>query len=645
MVQEAALAIDSVSPGSRSGVQSSLPPTGGAARRGRARKDWFERVLNSYWVNNVVRQHPELPLWIIHWDGKKNLNWLDLNETVGQIQPFHFEIYYGKEAKRDAYYLEQLKRAADEGTFVVGELMGFNDFFFALPSDPKRRTFMFGGQFLSEAPDWDGIAWRWRELTGQAPASANPDFVRFVKMSLRLPVLEPALLKGIEEFVGVYGRLVSEEHGGLKLYERVKRLKRECFDKLWGNNEWVDRAISPEKFHLTPWYHEGKLEDWRSEEMGINRLPTTVMALMPVYPRTQALDPVQMMVMTARIQREVNRLVGEMPETGSNRLQEYGVTILTSAAPGKSAARAKLELRERAQRLQSHVKDKFGVHCVVGIGRTLPPGEQLYPSYRDAVLALHYCVQIDKDILFYDEKGSPKDLRYSLLNRAATQLSDAFDRVALEEIKVASDQYVRIVLLWSNERIEVVRSQFLSMLFQLIKNIQRRHLLRVEVADHLADDLSHKLEDAGSVYQVIETFKEALQRLSVFASRALEGPKSMRLDTTLQYLKENFAEPLRLSGVARKAGFSVPAFSRIFKQATGTSFLVYLRNIRVEHAKMLLRTTTLSAEQIAQACGFQSQHHLIRSFKKVTEQTPGSYRKDVAEKAKGVGKRVVDEEV
>ena len=118
-------------------------------------------------------------------------------------------------------------------------------------------------------------------------------------------MLEPALLSGIEEFLGVYGRLLTEEHGGMKLYDRVKRLRRETFDRLWPNNEWVDRAISPEKFHLTPWYHEGKLEDWRSEEMGICRLPTTVMALMPVYPRTQALDPVQMMVMTARIQREV----------------------------------------------------------------------------------------------------------------------------------------------------------------------------------------------------------------------------------------------------------------------------------------------------------------------------------------------------
>lgn len=612
---------------------------GGADPRGllqkpRVRGDWLERINNHYWVNNLLRLHQELPFWILHWDGKKGLTWMDLNEVVGRIQPYHFEIHFGKDAKRDDYYWESLKNAAKDRQFVVGELMGFNDFFFALPADTKGRTFFYGGQFLTEELDWDGIAWRWRELTGQLPASANPDFMRFVRMALRIPVIEPQVLKGIEEFLGLFSELVSTDHADQRLADRVKKLKRDVFDRAWPNLDWVDRAVSSEKFQLTPWYHEGKLEEWRSEEMGICRLPTTAMALMPVYPKNQTLDPVQTMVKNAQIQRACVRFASTLPETGIGRLQEYGVSILTSAAPGKSAARAKLELRERAQKLQAFVKETFDVNTVVGIGRTLPPGEPLYPSHNDAVLALHLCVQLEKDILFYDEKGSSKEgMRYSLLNRAAADLSDAFDRVAMDEIKLASDQYVRLVLVWSTERIEVVRSQFLSMLFQLIKNIQKRHLLRNEVAEHLADDLSQKLEEAPSVYRVIETFKDALARLSVFASRALEGPKSMRLDTTLQYLKDNFAEPLRLTSVARKAGFSVPAFSRIFKQATGTSFLVYLRNIRVEHAKMLLRTTTLSAEQIAQACGFQSQHHLIRSFKKVTKSTPGNYRKDVQTRA------------
>ena len=31
-----------------------------------------------------------------------------------------------------------------------------------------------------------------------------------------------------------------------------------------------------------------------------------------------------------------------------------------------------------------------------------------------------------------------------------------------------------------------------------------------------------------------------------------------------------------------------------------------------------------------QSCGFQSQHHLLRSFKKVVRQTPGEYRRSYA---------------
>jgi len=242
--------------------------------------------------------------------------------------------------------------------------------------------------------------------------------------------------------------------------------------------------------------------------------------------------------------------------------------------------------------------------------------------------------QGDRDLSLRNGKGTAKEgVRYARLNRAAADLSQAFDRMAHDQIELARHEYVRLVVAWSGQSVEVMRSQFLSMLFSLTKDIQKRHLLGNEVTEQLADDLSQAIEDAPSAHRAIESFEDALGRLRTFASRALEGPKSMRLDATLQYLKDNFARPLRLTGVARKAGFSVPAFSRIFKQVTGTSFLVYVRNIRVEHAKLLLRTTTLSAQQIAQACGFQSQHHLIRSFKKVTKTTPGDYRKDAQARA------------
>jgi transcriptional regulator GlxA family with amidase domain len=154
-----------------------------------------------------------------------------------------------------------------------------------------------------------------------------------------------------------------------------------------------------------------------------------------------------------------------------------------------------------------------------------------------------------------------------------------------------------------------------------------RQLTYDQARDRFAADLTRKLEEAQSLYQVIEAFKEALGRLTFVSSKAWDGSNVMRLEATLQYLRENFADPLPLPAVARKAGFSVPTFSRVFKRATGTSFLSYVRAIRVAHAKTLITTTPMNTEQIAQACGFQSQHHLIRSFKKETKQTPGAYRK------------------
>jgi AraC-like DNA-binding protein len=363
------------------------------------------------------------------------------------------------------------------------------------------------------------------------------------------------------------------------------------------------------------------------EGLGISRLPTTAMALMPLDSRSAPLDWVQALVRNQRIQRACIAFARELPETAATHLSDYGVSIITSTRAGKNQARARLELREHAQRFQALVKERFGVRSVVGIGTTLAPGAPLHASHHEAVLALHMCAQLERDVLFFDEHGGRAEFRYAELQRAGAALATAFDRESSTEIKLASDRHVQLVLRYSGQRLEVARSQLLATVFQLFAGVLRRSPMQAEARDRFAGDLTRKLEEAPSLYQVIEAFKEALGRLSFVSSKVWHGSNVMRLEATLQYLHENYAEALPLPQVARKAGFSVPTFSRVFKKATGTSFLTYVRAIRVEHAKNLITTTPMSIDQIAQACGFQSQHHLIRSFKKTTNQTPGAYRK------------------
>ena len=145
------------------------------------------------------------------------------------------------------------------------------------------------------------------------------------------------------------------------------------------------------------------------EGLGIERLPTTAMTLMPIDPPDEAVEPMRTLVRNAQIQRAVIAFARSMPETAATRLQDYGVSLVTSTEPGRNAARARLELRERAQRFQTFVKERFHVRSIVGIGRTLAPGAPLHPSHREAILALHMCAQLEKDVLFYDEHAGRLD--------------------------------------------------------------------------------------------------------------------------------------------------------------------------------------------------------------------------------------------
>lgn len=585
---------------------------------------WLSNLQNAYAIHNVIAHRPELPVYVIR-DGADGLEWMDLSDPGDRLKPYHFEIFFGKEAARDAHYRAALDECARTGRPVCRQLFGFWDLFHPLADDP--RSFLYVGQFYREAPDWETLSAQWRQIAGQEPTSANPDFVHFVRMALALPILEPELLDAYQQFLGHYAEFLAGREEGAATQEKIDRLNREALSRLWPIETWVDAAIDADKFKLTPWRLDGGLTDWMKEGLGIGRLPTTAMAIMPLDSRTAPLDWVQTLVRNARIQRACIAFAREQPETAATHLADYGVSLITSGRSSKNLARSRLELREHAQKFQAFLKERFGVRSVVGIGTTLAPGAPLHESHREAVLALHMCAQLERDVLFFDEHGGRAEFRYGELQRAATALATAFDREHSTEIKLASDRYVQLVLRYSGERLEVARSQFLATIFQLWSGVLRRSPMQHEARDRFANDLTRKLEEAPSLYQVIEAFKEALGRLSFVSSKAWQGSNVMRLEATLQYLRENFAEPLPLPVVARKAGFSVPTFSRVFRRATGTSFLTYVRAIRVEHAKNLIVTTPMSIDQIAQACGFQSQHHLIRSFKKTTNQTPGAYRK------------------
>jgi AraC family transcriptional regulator len=112
--------------------------------------------------------------------------------------------------------------------------------------------------------------------------------------------------------------------------------------------------------------------------------------------------------------------------------------------------------------------------------------------------------------------------------------------------------------------------------------------------------------------------------------RALERSDISRagLKRILDAIEAGLSGSLSLADIAAAAAVTPFRLSHGFRQVMGVSLHQYVIQRRVEHAKVLLRTTDDPLSQIAAAVGFANQSHFTTVFKRVTGSTPRIYRVD-----------------
>jgi AraC family transcriptional regulator len=102
-----------------------------------------------------------------------------------------------------------------------------------------------------------------------------------------------------------------------------------------------------------------------------------------------------------------------------------------------------------------------------------------------------------------------------------------------------------------------------------------------------------------------------------------------KLRQAIEYINQNLTEDLTISEIADELEMSQYYFSRLFKQSIGVSPYRYIMQQRIERAKYLLRTTSLSVAAIAAQVGFSSQNQFTIQFRKLVGTTPSSYRRNL----------------
>ncbi len=133
----------------------------------------------------------------------------------------------------------------------------------------------------------------------------------------------------------------------------------------------------------------------------------------------------------------------------------------------------------------------------------------------------------------------------------------------------------------------------------------------------------NRLESQTLFETTISDFTEQISSPGIdyqlgFESKAVKKIKA--------YIQENYKEDISIEDLVQVSHLNRHYLIRIFKKSVGIPPHTYLNQIRIEHARELLKSG-MPAADVAVDLSFSDQSHLTRHFKRITGITPKKYAK------------------
>lgn len=173
------------------------------------------------------------------------------------------------------------------------------------------------------------------------------------------------------------------------------------------------------------------------------------------------------------------------------------------------------------------------------------------------------------------------------------------------------EELLRICGLWQ-ERVYTVGAcvEFTDLIVKIIKEIQ-------------IQSPQYNLLCRGYLLQLIAIVGRRLdQQYSSQKTRKYE-----KLVSVIEAMHNEYQDTRDVDDYAAMCHLSSSRFLHLFKQYTGVSPHLYKTNIRIEKAKDMLSSTTLTVSEISRIVGFSDSLYFSRIFKRVTGMSPSLYRK------------------
>ena len=164
----------------------------------------------------------------------------------------------------------------------------------------------------------------------------------------------------------------------------------------------------------------------------------------------------------------------------------------------------------------------------------------------------------------------------------------------------------------------------LSELLSLSEAVRYQGKKREEIINLLTemDDRNaiSRIPTIMSLLSVISDFADAIHVSSLSHLSSAEK----RMEKIRVYISCNYRNRITIDEISAYAGMNRTAFCAFFKKETGTTFITYLNEFRIERACELLRSGNYRVSEVATDVGFESLPHFCRTFRRIKGFAPSA---------------------
>lgn len=305
-------------------------------------------------------------------------------------------------------------------------------------------------------------------------------------------------------------------------------------------------------------------------------------------------------------------------------IPQLGQIVLIAGSP-REDGQFPADMAALGKEIREQVKQRFDFTVSIVISDMRPAHSGISESYHEAMELLDYrwIAGPNKTIAASDAEPA--------LNRSSRILvkrkSDVMQKIVHGDFAAAREQLAGLVesIPGSLNHSEGILGLFAGLLGEIDLYLHEMgyemdNMFEYDLPDNLYQQTSLKEVHSWMANTVLTVVENYLHQHSLSRQKKI-------VMMMLQHIQEHYESDLSLQILADQFNVSPSRLSRMFKEETGSNYLNYLIQFRMDKAREWLVHTDIPVNEISSRLRYTSLQNFTRIFKQVTGVPPGQYRK------------------